>query len=618
MPAPGFSRFPHDIPVREFAVGRAAEAMIPDDFKQQLLSRVDIVDVVERYVPLRKAGQNYVARCPFHNEKTPSFSVSPAKQFYHCFGCGAHGNAIGFVMEHTGVGYVEAVEELAGMVGLTVPNDRPAAAVRQEAAAAQGIAEVLVTAARFYKEQLKRTPRAISYLKERGVSGEMAARFGLGYAPPGWQELAAVFPDYRSQTALREAGLVIDAENGRRYDRFRDRIMFPITDQRGGVIGFGGRTFGAAPDDGPKYLNSPETPLFQKGQELFGLFQARPAIRKNGRVVVVEGYMDVVGLHQHGVDYAVATLGTATTPIHVEKLLRLADQVFFCFDGDAAGRKAAWRALENSLEHLADGKQIGFMFFPEGEDPDSYVRKCADTDVWVADPLSEFMARELSRQVDLETVEGRAKLLDLAKPLIKRVAAPAMALQLRRRFAKLADVSVPELESLFGLRSLSPGARQKSAARSAEQRPATLSLTRWILQAVLNAPSLAARVQLEQLDVSDRYYPALRHVVELLRVRPELSVRDVGPTVLESVRDLPISRLVREAYAEVLESGKEVSADEFNSALADLEVQARRRRIDELAAKRGRTADEMAELAHLLKRLTDRTQDPTDSAASRV
>ena len=592
--------------------------MIPDDFKQQLLNRVDIVDVVERYVPLRKAGQNYVARCPFHNEKTPSFSVSPGKQFYHCFGCGAHGNAISFVMEHVGLGYIEAVKELASMVGLPVPDDRPAAAVRHESAVAQGISEVLVAAARFYKDQLKRAPQAIAYLKQRGVSGEMAARFGLGYAPSGWQELSAIFPEYKTQSTLQDAGLVIDAENGRRYDRFRDRIMFPITDQRGGVIGFGGRSFGSASDDGPKYLNSPETPVFQKGRELFGLFQARQAIRKHGRVVVVEGYMDVVALHQHGVEYAVATLGTATTPMHVEKLLRLADEVFFCFDGDAAGRKAAWRALENSLEHLVDGKQVGFMFFPEGEDPDSYVRKCADTDVWMADPLSEFMARELIRQVDLETAEGRAKLLDLAKPMLKRVAAPALALQLRRRFAKLADVSVPDLESLFGMRSTTLSARQRPVSRSLDQRPATLSLTRWILQAVLNDPSLAARVQLDQLDESDRYYPALRHVIELLATQPELSMRDVGPTVLESVRDLPIFPLVREAYAEVMASDKEISADEFTSALADMQARACRRRIDELAAKRGRTADETAEFTQLLKLLSERAKDPTDSVESRV
>jgi len=603
--------------------------MIPEDFKQQLLNRIDIVDVVERYVSLRKAGQNYVARCPFHSEKTPSFSVSPAKQFYHCFGCGAHGNAIGFVMEHAGLGYVDAVKELAGMAGMTVPDERPAGIVRQEAAAAQGISEVLVAAARFYKEQLKRSPAAIDYLRKRSVSGEMAAKFGLGYAPAGWQALAEVFSDYATQSTLKDAGLVVDAENGRRYDRFRDRVMFPITDQRGNVIGFGGRVFGEASQDGPKYLNSPETALFQKGQELFGLFQARQAIRKHGRVVVVEGYMDVVSLHQHGVDYSVATLGTSTTPMHVEKLLKLADELFFCFDGDDAGRKAAWRALENSLEHLVDGKQLSFMFFPEGEDPDSYVRKCAETDIWVAVPLSEFMARELSGQVDLETVEGRAKLLELAKPLVRKVLAPALALQLRRRFAKLAEVSVPEMEELYGLRAVSaaPSSRARRETGVAP-RPATLSLTRWILQAVLNDPALAVRIDADHLDASDRFYPALRHVLDLLRVQPGVTVRDVGPVVLESVRGLPISGLVREAYAEVLASEKEISADEFASALADLRDRVQQRRISELAAKAGRSAEETAELALLLKRLSERAKGgsigqislvgPTESIESRV
>jgi len=591
--------------------------MIPEDFKQQLLNRIDIVDVVERSVPLRKAGQNYVARCPFHNEKTPSFSVSPAKQFYHCFGCGAHGNAISFVMEHGGLGYVEAVKELAGMVGLAVPDERPAAVVREESAAAQGLTEVLVAAARFYKDQLKRFPPAIEYLKKRGVSGEMAAKFGLGYAPAGWQALSEVFPDYKTQSAIHDAGLVVEGENGRRYDRFRDRIMFPITDQRGNVIGFGGRSFGDAASDGPKYLNSPETALFQKGQELFGLFQARQAIRKRGRVVVVEGYMDVVSLHQHGVDYSVATLGTSTTPMHVEKLLKLADELFFCFDGDDAGRKAAWRALENSLEHLADGKQLSFMFFPEGEDPDSYVRKCAENDVWVADPLSEFMTRELSRRVDLETAEGRAKLLDLAKPLVKKVAAPALALQLRRRFAKLADVSVPEMEALYGVRSVGFAAAPRRVA-AAPQRPGTLSLTRWILQAILNDPSLAGRLDGDQLDTSDRYYPALKHVLDLLHEQPGVTARDVGPIVLESVRGQAISRLVREAYADVLASEKEISADEFASALADLSDRVRHRRISELAAMPGRSTEETAELARLLKLLSVRAKDPTESVESRV
>lgn len=589
--------------------------MIPDDFKQQLLNRVDIVDVVERHVPLRKAGHNYVARCPFHSEKTPSFSVSPSKQFYHCFGCGAHGNAISFVMEHGGLGYIDAVKELAAMVGMTVPDERPQQAIVKEKLAAS-LSDVLLTAARYYKEQLKRSPAAIDYLKTRGVSGEMAARFGLGYAPPGWQALAAAFPDYASSTALKDAGLVIDAESGRRYDRFRDRIMFPITDQRGNVIAFGGRCFGDGPQEGPKYLNSPETELFQKGQQLFGLYQARQGIRQQGRVVIVEGYMDVVSLHQHGVDYAVATLGTSTTSAHVEKLLKLADELFFCFDGDAAGRKAAWRALENALEMLVDGKQLSFMFFPEGEDPDSYIRRCAANDVWTALPLSEFMARELAGQVDLETAEGRAKLLDLARPLLRKVSAPALALQLRRRFAKMADVTLSEVEELFGLRRVV--SRPNPSPGAAVPRRASLSLTRWILEAILNDPSLAVRVDPASLDPSDRFYAALRHVLDLLARHPDVSSREIGPLVYDSVRDPEVGGLIRETYAEVLASDKEVSVAEFVSALETLRDRLQRRRITELAGKAERSADDLAELARLQAAVSQRAKALTENLVSRV
>lgn len=590
--------------------------MIPDDFKQQLLSRVDIVDVIERHVPLRKAGQNFVARCPFHNEKTPSFSVSPSKQFYHCFGCGAHGNAIGFLMEHGGLGYIDAVKELAGMVGMALPEARPNVSAPGFPAGADS-AQALLEAARFYKTCLKRSEAAIGYLKQRGVSGEIAARFGLGYAPGGWQSLAQVFPDYSTSNVLTEAGLVVEAANGRRYDRFRDRIMFPITDQRGNVIGFGGRVFGNAAQDGPKYLNSPESALFQKGQELFGLFQARQAIRKHGRVVVVEGYMDVVSLHQHGVDYAVATLGTAVTPAHIAKLLKLADEVYFCFDGDAAGRKAAWRALEHALDQLVDGKQLSFMFFPEGEDPDSFVRRCAAEDVWTALPLSEFMARELASQVDLETAEGRTKLLVLAGPLVRKVAAPAYQLQLRRRFAKLADVTVPELEELFGLRRVIPDPR-RPLQRRAPKRPPELSLTRWLLHAILNEPSLAARVDAAHLDPGDRFHPALLSVLELLARQPGLGAREVCAAAIEAADNATVAGLLREAQAEVLASDMAVGTDEFMSALAALRDRVERRRITELIAKPTRSAEEAAELARLQRLVSQRARMPIETAGTSV
>src|SRR5687767_6549229 len=338
--------------------------MIPQAFIQDLLHRVDIVDVVDRYVKLKRAGANYVACCPFHSEKSPSFTVSQTKQFYHCFGCGAHGTAIGFLIEYSGLGLVDAVRDLAQSVGMTVPEAPRSEHLQRRVAEGEDLHAVLLTAARYYRSQLKEAPPAIEYLKKRGLSGEVAKRFGVGYAPGGWQNLAAAFPDYNAK-ALVAAGLVKQNEEGRRYDLFRDRIMFPIVDMRGNVIGFGGRVLESGE---PKYLNSPETAVFEKGRELYGLYQARRAIRDAGRVVVVEGYMDVVALAQHEIGYAVATLGTATTGVHVQKLLRQADQVVFCFDGDAAGRRAAWRALETSLPELVDGKELRFLFLPQGED----------------------------------------------------------------------------------------------------------------------------------------------------------------------------------------------------------------------------------------------------------
>jgi DNA primase len=383
------------------------------------------------------------------------------------------------------------------------------------------------------------------------------------------------------------------------------------------VIGFGGRVFGTAAQEGPKYLNSPETALFQKGQELFGLFQARAGIRQHGRVVVVEGYMDVVSLHQHGVDYAVATLGTATTPLHVAKLLKLADEVYFCFDGDEAGRKAAWRALENALDQLVDGKQLSFMFFPEGEDPDSYVRRCAQDDVWTALPLSEFMTRELARQADLETVEGRAKLLRLAGPLVRKVTAPAYQLQLRRRFAKLADVSIPELEELFGLRPVITDPR-RPPRREAASRPAGLSLTRWLLHAILNEPALAPRVDTAHLDATDRFHPALMTILELLREQPQLGARDVCAAAIEAAGSGPAAALLREAQAEVLAAHNEVSADEFQSALAALRDRVERRRITQLIAQATRSAEEAAELVRLQQSVSQRARQPALAAGSGV
>jgi len=493
--------------------------VIPDSFIQDLLARVDIVDVVERYVPLKKGGANYSARCPFHNEKSPSFTVSPTKQFYYCFGCGAKGSAIGFVMEYAGLGFREAVQELASGIGLKVPEDEPSGRVREAgqpyekaAAGAADLYELMTQAVDFYRNELKKSSRAIEYLKGRGLTGEIAARFRIGYAPDGWTPLAQAFPDYQSKL-LVDCGLVKEPEEEestksdgqridgqkKRYDRFRDRIMFPIINQRGQVIGFGGRVL----DKGePKYLNSPETPIFDKGRELYGLPQARLAIRETGTVVVVEGYMDVVALAQHGVANCVAALGTATTPAHVQKLMKQADRIVFCFDGDTAGRKAAWRALENSLAHLADDRLLSFVFLPQGEDPDSFVRKNGNTAFIElqknATPLSQYLLDHLSENINLKTPEGRSQLLHTAKPLILQIAAPGLRLQLFKRVAELAGVSQNEVEQLYSARA-NVAVRPPAPARAGRRAPVARNFHQ-LLQLVALEPALAKRLDLELFD----------------------------------------------------------------------------------------------------------------------
>jgi len=435
--------------------------LIPESFIQDLLARVDVVDVVGRYVQLRKGGANLLGLCPFHNEKSPSFTVSPTKQFYHCFGCGAHGSAITFLMEHTGASFPEAVRTLAASVGMTVPEENRSP--RQQAETARRKAEesrhvqVLEAAQAHYLKQLRNSPAAIRYLKQRGLTGEIAAHFGLGWSGTDRHGLSQVFSHYEDPV-LVEAGLVIESEDGRRYDRFRERIMFPIRNARGSLIGFGGRIIGKGE---PKYLNSPETPLFSKGQELYGLWEARQAIRKEGQVIVVEGYMDVVGLAQQGIANAVATLGTATTPDHVKKLLRASDRVIFSFDGDAAGRRAAWRALQACLPVLRDDIAIRFLFLPAEHDPDSYVRELgADAFracLGEAVALSRFLLDELASRHNMDEAEGRASCLHEAKPLLASIPECALRVQIEREMARLVQLTPEEMAQML--------AQQTAAAR---------------------------------------------------------------------------------------------------------------------------------------------------------
>jgi DNA primase len=421
--------------------------VIPQSFISDLLARLDIVEVVGRHVQLKKAGANYQGLCPFHGEKTPSFSVSPAKQFYHCFGCQAHGTAIGFLMEHQSLSYVDAIKDLARQQGLVVPEEQGGEGAPKRVA--PDVLESLALAAKFFKSRLKESEKAIDYLKRRGLSGQTAARFGMGYAPEGWRPLEAAVPDYQASSMV-ESGLVIAGDDDKRYDRFRDRVMFPIRNPRGQVIGFGGRVL----DQGePKYLNSPETPVFVKGRELYGLYEAREALRRENCAIVVEGYMDVVMLAQYGVDNALATLGTATTPDHLKKLLRQVDRVVFAFDGDGAGRKAAWRALEASLPMTTDTQRIDFLFLPAEHDPDSFVQ-AHGLEGWKAalaqtESISSFMLNKLSSDCELSEPEGRAKLIALAQPLLGKMSAAALRLQIVHRLSELTQISVAELTPLL-------------------------------------------------------------------------------------------------------------------------------------------------------------------------
>ncbi len=458
---------------------------IPASFIQELIARADVVEIVGRYVQLKKAGANFMGLCPFHGEKSPSFSVSPTKQFYHCFGCGAHGNAIGFLMEHAGMGFVEAVHDLAGQYGLQVPEDDASPAERARAASQRQkqatLTDVLEKAGDAFRKHLRQAPGAIDYLKGRGVSGEIAKQFGIGYAPPGWRTLAGVFPDYEDPL-LAESGLVIvntedgqvEASEAKRYDRFRDRVMFPIRNVKGECIGFGGRVLG---DEKPKYLNSPETPVFSKGRELYGLYEARAAFRDRGYALVTEGYMDVVALAQLGFPNAVATLGTACTTEHVQKLFRFTESVVFSFDGDAAGRRAARKALDGAMPYATDTRSIKFLFLPAEHDPDSFIREFGAEAfarfVQEATPLSRFMIEAAREGCDLGTAEGRAHMSSNVRPLWSALPDGALKRQLLSEIATLVQLDAAALSDLWATAAAprGGGGASRQAERSQERPP---------------------------------------------------------------------------------------------------------------------------------------------------
>ena len=539
--------------------------MIPSDFIDELLSKVDIVDIIDEQVPLKKGGANYMACCPFHKEKTPSFSVSPTKQFYHCFSCGAHGSAIGFVMEHQGLSFPEAVQFLADRVGMIVPkvrgqNDNPEVRAERKKKQ-QTLEETTAAAADFYAQQLKFNPMAKAYLDKRGLSAEVIAHYGLGYAPDGWQPLAQVFQPYPN-TALVDTGMVIDNE-GRHYDRFRHRIMFPIRNPRGQVIGFGGRVLD---DSKPKYLNSPDTPLFDKGKNLYGLYEGRAAVKEAGRILVVEGYMDVVALAQFGVGYGVAALGTATTAEHVKILMRQADSIYFCFDGDSAGRKAAWRALENALPQLKDDKSLHFLFLPEEHDPDSYIRaygkaQFEDALLNQSKPLSEYFWEHLSDGINLNTQEGKAELVKTSSPLLAQITAPALAYLLKQRLSELVGIDPDNLARLMGQEAPKRHVKQKSYKLPpiSVKQPVMLTLVQRQIRSLLINPDWAAYIDLPDYLVLDGDFACLANLAESIKSH---AVVPATAQVLEYMRGSPYEETVNRIFHSTLQSEEMNSSSE--------------------------------------------------------
>lgn len=592
---------------------------IPQHFIDELVARADIVELIGSRVPLKKQGKEFKACCPFHGEKTPSFTVVPEKQFYHCFGCGAHGTALGFLMEHDHLSFVEAVEDLAARVGLEVPREEHQAA--KSAAPTDGLFAALQRASEHYRTQLQSSERASGYFKSRGLNDATAERFALGYAPDAWDFLLRQLgTSEAARIQLHQVGMVIERE--RRpgmdghpgyYDRFRDRVMFPIRDARGRTIGFGGRVL----DKGePKYLNSPETELFHKGRELYGLYEARQSSRTLSRLLVVEGYMDVVRLHQAGITYAVATLGTATTPDHLSRIFRICNELVFCFDGDRAGRAAAWRALENSLSQARDGRQIRFLFLPDGHDPDSLVgeegREAFEARLQQALPLSTYFLNHLGSQVDIQTVDGRAQLAELARPLLERIPEGVYRELLADEVAKLVRIDSSRLQSL-GAREHSRQGIQAAASNRAQsafaaRAPVAIStgrgsVVRQAIRVLVHFPGAAGEVPPpDGLEYVDR--PGIPLLIELLNdLQGNPCVNTAA--LLERWRGRPdfepLAKLAGTEYP-VDAAG---AVRELAGALQQLFPEASGQRLDELVRKQSReglTPTERLELQGFLTR----------------
>lgn len=596
-------------------------APIPAAFKEELLSRVDIVELIDARVPLKKLGRDYGACCPFHQEKSPSFTVSPTKQFYYCFGCGASGNAISFLMEYDHLGYREAVEGLAKFVGLSLPETIQSSS---SSSRDKAVYSVMSEAAKFYQQQLKASPEAIDYLKNRGLTGEICRTYGVGYAPDAWESLTKALP--KDQNLLLETGLILSGQKNGYYDRFRHRIIFPIRDRRGRVIGFGGRVLKSekaktVDAQSPKYLNSPESLVFHKSEALYGIYEALQSNRQIERLIVVEGYMDVIALAQFGITYAVGTMGTATTAQHLQQLFRVCPEIIFCFDGDRAGQQAAWRALEQCLPVLEEGRQVRFMFMPNGKDPDDVVRQegvaAFQERLKDAQPFSQFLFDTLREKVDLRSVDGQARLVGLATPLLNRLPEGPFRSLLLHELSQQIKLDVSELEKFTARHET-----DKSSSRSSVQRSPTpfsnaprktssslkpRSPMRTAITLLLHHPELWSQYAGDKRVLTGVLQEAslpgahlLSSLIETLEAEPKISMG----VILERWRDHPEGRLLYRLAAEqaIIPIGGELA--EFSGAMKRLTQSANHQNLDDLLAKARQnplTGAEKAQLQALLQ-----------------
>jgi len=575
---------------------------IPQHFIDDLINKVDIVDVVDSRVALKKRGKEHIACCPFHNEKSPSFTVSQSKQFYHCFGCGAHGTAISFIMEYERLDFVDAIEALAADYHIEVPRDQ-SHFDPQKSDEKKNIYNVLEKSSELFQQELKKNQRAIDYLKKRGLSGEIAKTFAMGYVPDSWDFILQQLGTSDTQKdALLKAGLLIEKSTSKYYDRFRDRIMFPIRDRRGRTIGFGGRIL----DQGePKYLNSPETPVFHKGQELYGLYEARQAVRELKHIVIVEGYMDVVALAQHGIPYAVATLGTATSQEQISQLFRVVPEIIFCFDGDAAGKKAAWRALENCLPVLRDGIQARFLFLPDGEDPDTLVRKegqkTFEFRLQNATPLSDFMLNHLADQVDVTSADGRARFSELCKPLIAKLSDSVFKDLLLEQLSKRVGLSVSAMQQHMPDNTHQPEVRVQAPVKQNQKHHIKVTPTRLAIALLLQNPSLGSKVTLPE-TLSTANIPGIPLLFSLHKII--IQTDNSSPSVLlERWRNRPeegaLTKLMQWDIPDAEHEQQCIKL--FEDAINRLTHHYKEQRLEVLLVKSesGLTAEEKTELSEL-------------------